>query len=74
MLDREIETSRTEKIICPNCAQIQDAQVIYYKGDPWESYVHNCIRCQYVIMESEWHLMKRMKDGIGKVKASLITI
>ena len=54
MEDREIETSQTEKIICPECAQIQNAQVVYYKGDPFPSYFHTCTRCQYVIKEDEW--------------------
>ena len=54
MEDREIETSQTEKIICPECAQIQDAQVIYLKGEIEPNYYHKCIRCNYIITEEQW--------------------
>jgi hypothetical protein len=52
--EREIETSRPEKIICPWCAQIQDAKVIYLKGESEPNYYHKCIRCEYIITEEEW--------------------
>ena len=43
--------SHTEKIICPECNNVQTATVDH--TFPWYSYVHEC-ECGYVITESEW--------------------
>lgn len=43
----------TEKIICPECEFVQDATVEH--TIPWHSYVHECVKCKYMIMESEWN-------------------
>jgi len=48
----ETTNRHTEKIICPNCSEIQLATV--YHTFPWYSYVHDCTRCGQTIMESEW--------------------
>jgi len=40
------------KIICPNCESIQDA--IEEEAYPFWIYVHECTKCGYVCMESEW--------------------
>ncbi len=44
--------SHIETIKCPNCEDIQSAEVRH--TEPWWLYVHNCNRCGYTIMESEW--------------------
>lgn len=42
-----------ETIICPECGKIQPAVVEHTW--PFYSYVHECHRCHYTIMESEWN-------------------
>ena len=44
--------SHIEKIICPECKSIQTATVEH--TPLWNSYVHECTECGYIIMESEW--------------------
>lgn len=44
--------SHIETIKCPHCEDIQSAEVRH--TEPWWLYVHNCNRCGYTIMESEW--------------------
>lgn len=44
--------SHTEQIICPECKSIQTATVEH--TPLWNSYVHECTECGYIIMESEW--------------------
>ena len=45
--------SHTEEIKCPECNKEQTANVAHTL--PWYSYVHECIECKYIIMESEWN-------------------
>lgn len=49
--------SHTEQIICPNCGAKQTAVVEH--TEPWWSYVHQCDRCGYIIMESEWYSLRK---------------
>ena len=44
--------SHIETIICPECETIQDAEVEH--TPIWNIYVHECISCKHIIMESEW--------------------
>lgn len=53
-----ITTIRTERIVCPKCETVQNASVEHVKGAFWLSYVHRCVNCQYVILESEWQTVK----------------
>jgi uncharacterized Zn finger protein len=46
-----------EYIICPQCNKEQDAEVLHTK--PWWTYIHHCIQCEYIIMESEWTLLQK---------------
>ncbi len=39
-------------IICPECGSLEDANIKV--GIPWNTYIHECSECKYVIMESEW--------------------
>jgi hypothetical protein len=41
-----------ETIKCPNCGHIQEATVIH--SQPFAKYIHHCLKCGYMIMESEW--------------------
>lgn len=45
-----------ETIKCPNCKHIQKASVLHTW--PFYSYVTNCEKCDYIIMESEWVKVK----------------
>lgn len=45
-------SSHTELVICPECSITQPTEVVH--SWPWYSYVHTCVKCGYVIMESEW--------------------
>ena len=42
----------SEKIICPECGYIQYAKV--EDTIPFPTYIHECKKCKYIIMESEW--------------------
>lgn len=48
--------SHVELIECPECNEIQSATVEH--TFPWYSYVHTCVKCNYIIMESEWNVLK----------------
>ena len=42
-----------EKITCPECwtqqiAEIKDTEI-------FPVYIHHCIKCEFIIMESDWH-------------------
>lgn len=43
---------RIETIKCPKCGKVQEATI--KECSPWDSFVHHCCNCRYVIMESEW--------------------
>ncbi len=45
-----------ETIKCPSCGTIQKA--IVKITIPFYTYIHQCISCNYVIMESEWDALK----------------
>lgn len=45
-----------EPIICPNCGRIQCAKV--EDTIPFMTYIHECEKCGYTIMESEWDKIK----------------
>lgn len=44
-----------ERIRCPNCEVEQVATVEHTW--PWHTRVHECDRCKYLIMESEWNTL-----------------
>lgn len=48
--------SHQEEIKCPNCNHIQISEVEH--TFPWYTYIHHCVNCKYIIMESEWHKIK----------------
>ena len=45
---------RADRIRCPECSKVQDAQIHFYAIDPMTTYLHDCEACGYTIMESEW--------------------
>lgn len=45
---------REVKIRCPKCDAVQSAEERFYHGEPWPSYLHECVNCAYIITESEW--------------------
>lgn len=44
--------SHIEHIRCPECGKEQPAQVEHTV--PFFTYLHTCVSCGYLIMESEW--------------------
>ena len=48
---------RKEKIKCPDCGCVQIA-VVDESTIPWDTYIHDCEKCGYTIMESDWDKVK----------------
>lgn len=48
--------NKIEIIICPECNKLQKAKV--EQIIPFPIYIHNCKKCNYIIMESEWQTVK----------------
>lgn len=46
-------SKHTETIWCPECEHKQEAEVLH--TFPWNTYIHECTNCDYLIMESEWN-------------------
>lgn len=46
-------------IKCPECGAIE-LGTIDTTTIPWNSYIHNCNNCDYIIMESEWDNLKAL--------------
>lgn len=42
-------------IVCPQCGLKQLAEIHFFKGDPFESYICDCAKCGHFITESEWN-------------------
>ena len=47
-----------EWIECPECKKEQGSFVEY--TFPFYSYVHECLKCKYIIMESEWNETRQL--------------
>ena len=43
-------------IKCPECGSIELATVDT-TTIPWNTYIHHCLKCEYVIMESDWDVV-----------------
>lgn len=44
-----------DRIKCPECGTVQDATIEFDRSwMPFPCYVHDCEKCGYTIMESEW--------------------
>ena len=52
---------KTDKIKCPECLRVQDADVRIFGNDPFATYIKNC-ECGYIIMESEWDVIKKHNE------------
>ena len=48
---------KTDKIKCPECGKVQDAEVTQHLNAPFATYIKNC-DCGYTIMESEWDVVE----------------
>lgn len=44
-------------IKCPEveCGEVQPAEIHFFEGDPFETYLHTCSACGYEIGEDEWN-------------------
>lgn len=47
----------TERIRCPYCGRVQDAEVVFEDGAPFADYTHQCEHCGEWITESEWNVV-----------------
>ncbi|HNA14592.1 MAG TPA: hypothetical protein PKV24_20650 [Cyclobacteriaceae bacterium] len=45
----------TPVIECPECHKQQEAEIIENGAMLFPTYIHKCIHCGYLIMESEWN-------------------
>lgn len=54
----------TERIKCPECGTIQLANVM--DTTLWLVYLHDCEKCKYIIMESEWEVVEKPKTKFVK--------
>lgn len=55
-LDKQQESQigkHLEVIKCPECGTIQQAEVEH--TIPWYTYIHHCIKCGFIITESDWN-------------------
>ena len=51
-----------ETIVCPECNAIEHATVMHTV--PWYSYVHECTKCGYIVMESDWTLAEPKEEAV----------
>ena len=58
-----LDIHHTERITCPNCDTVQEANVGTNKNLPWLAYVHWCDSCGYLILESEWNVAECAYSG-----------
>jgi len=58
--DLDLPDNHEEVIICPKCGESQTATVLHTK--PWYCYVHECKKCSYIILESEWNKVEKLPE------------
>ena len=58
-IERPLFEPKPVMIRCPECATVQAAVV--QPGIPFATYIHHCVSCEYIIMESEWDEVKPYK-------------
>jgi hypothetical protein len=56
MKRQNVIENHTEKIICPQCGLGQMATVLHTV--PHWTFIHTCIKCKELIMESDWKLLQ----------------
>lgn len=67
---QELQTEDYNEVIkCPNCSQIQIGTVV--PTLPFNTFVHECESCKYIIMESEWNKQEVKALTIKQPYASL---
>jgi predicted transposase YbfD/YdcC len=49
---KRLHKSHYEDIICQGCQEVERAEVVHTR--PWFSYVHECSKCGFINMESDW--------------------
>ncbi len=58
------EKGHFDHIICPDCKKEQMAFVLH--TIPFNTYIHECTNCNYLIMESEWNInFKKMETDLA---------
>ena len=59
IIKKKIKTEfdfNTVIIKCPSCKTIQAA--IIEHTSPCATYIHHCVNCRYIVMESEWNIIE----------------
>lgn len=59
-MDENLTITQTDYIVCPECGKTCKATVQY--GPMFPIFIHDCEHCGYIIMESEWQLIKDPKQ------------
>ena len=59
-VDKSAEQFHNEFIVCPQCKEINHAKVLH--TIPFGTYIHDCSKCGYTIMESEWDKVPYQKE------------
>jgi ribosomal protein S27AE len=59
----QVDRRHNEFIICPKCEAVQIATVLHTW--PWNIMVHDCTKCGYIIMESEWERVNIICSDCG---------
>ena len=58
----QVDQQHSEFVICPRCESVQNAAVLHTW--PWHIMVHDCTKCGYTIMESEWQRVEKPENII----------
>jgi Zn ribbon nucleic-acid-binding protein len=66
MAEIVVHILRDEWISCPACDAVQRAIIVWAEPEPWPRYVHECVRCGYTILESEWNPATPPPDAGGE--------
>ena len=61
--------TKAEQIVCPEC-EAEQTGTIDLTTWPWNTYIHTCTNCGYLIMESEWNFLSLTPGSElpGKIK------
>jgi uncharacterized Fe-S center protein len=58
----EPQIVKVDRIECPVCLTVQQAEVIWDERDVWPIKLHRCEKCSYIIMESEWVTVETVEN------------
>lgn len=56
----------TQFMVCPECEHEQSANITAEDGDPFNTQIHWCVKCNYCIMESEWQTVQSRREELAE--------